>query len=86
MKFDKQKHKHIWRIQKGCNVEWFKDSKKGSGIIKRVISEDSPWGKIPSRVVVVDKDNNEVELDIDKVRILKTSSALKKEEIAKRYN
>lgn len=86
MKFDKQKHKHAWRIQKGCNVEWFGGSKKGMGIVKRVITDDSPWGKIPSRVVVFDKSNNEVELDIDKVRILKTSSALKKEEIAKKYN
>lgn len=82
MKFDKQKHKHIWRIQKGYNVEWFKDRKKGSGIIKRVISEHTRVGKIPSRVVVIDKSNNEVELDIDKVRILKTNSTLKKEGFA----
>ena len=85
MKFDKQKHKHAWRIQKGCSVEWFSGSKKGMGVVKRVISEESLWGKIPSSVIVVDKTNTELEVDINKVRIIKTPNTLKKEEIAKKY-
>jgi hypothetical protein len=79
MKIDRSKHKPSWRVQRGCHVEWFDDRKKGSGIVTKVISEkkDYPW-KEPTYVVVSDG-LQEITISIDKIRIMKTETTLRKE-------
>jgi hypothetical protein len=78
MKFDKSKHKHAWRVQKGCHVEWVDGSKKLKGVVKKVISVTDTWGT-PQQVLVQTDEKNTFTVDVDKIRILKTQSAIRKE-------
>jgi hypothetical protein len=73
MKFDPSIHKHAWRVQKGCRVEWFDGRQKGVGTVKRVIADRvETWGKQPSSVVITDdKSGQDVTITIEKIRILK---------------
>lgn len=72
MKIDKTKHKPSWRVQKGCNVEWFEYNRKGKGIVKKVICEhDKIWGNDPKYVIVDDVALGEVTVDVGNIRILK---------------
>lgn len=80
MKFDKAKHKYSWRIQKGCRVEWFIGSKKGSGVVTRVVSSNGPWDTASEVKVLDDDTKTEINVDVDKVRILKSKNALRKEQ------
>jgi hypothetical protein len=79
MKIDKSKHKHSWRIQKGCRVEWFLGNKKGSGVVTRVVSSDGPWDTASEVKVLDDATKSEIVLSADKLRILKTQNTLNKE-------
>jgi hypothetical protein len=80
MKIDISKHKHTWRIQKGCRIEWFVGNKKGSGVVTRVVSSDGPWDTASEVKVLDDITRSEITVSVDKVRIVKTQSTLKKEQ------
>lgn len=80
MKIDKSKHKHTWRIQKGCRVEWFVGSKKGSGVVAKVIASDGPWDTASEIKVLDDATKVEIVVSVDKLRIVKTQNTLKKEQ------
>lgn len=78
MKIDKNKHKHTWRIQKGCQVEWFVGSKKGSGVVTRVVSSNGPWDTASEVKVLDDITKTEIVVSVDKLRIVKTQNTIKK--------
>lgn len=80
MKIDKSKHKHTWRVQKGCRIEWFVGSKKGSGVVTRVVSSNGPWDTASEVKVLGDATKSEITMSVDKVRIVKTQSTLKKDQ------
>ena len=80
MKIDKNKHKHTWRIQKGCRVEWFLGSKKGSGVVTRVVASDGSWDTASEVRVLDDKTSAEITMSVDKLRIVKTQNAIRKEQ------
>ena len=72
MKFNKDIHSYSWRIQKGCNVEYFDGHKKHTAIVKKVIN-GSGVGR-DSEVIQVVIETTQAEIltaDIEKVRILK---------------
>ena len=79
MKIDRSKHKPSWRVQRGCHVEWFDGSKKGSGVVTRVISSDGPWDTASEVKVLDDATKSEITVSVGKVRIVKTQSTLRKE-------
>lgn len=78
MKIDNTKHKYPWRVQKGCRVEWFARSKKGSGIVTRVVSSNGLWDTASEVKVLDDATKLEITMSVDNIRILKTKSKLKK--------
>lgn len=79
MKIDKKIHKPAWRVQKGCYVEWFVGSSKGSGIVKKVISELGMYGyKEPAYVIITDG-SQEITVSVDNIRIVKTQNTLRNE-------
>lgn len=74
MKIDKSKHKHTWRVQKGCRVEWFVGSKKGYGVVTKFIASDGPWDTASEVRILDDTTSTEINVSVDKVRIVKTLS------------
>lgn len=80
VKFDKDKHKQSWRVQKGCLVSWVDGSKHHWGIVKQVISAAGLYGKEPHQVVVDTGNNSTVTVDVDKIRISKTPNTIRKDQ------
>lgn len=80
MKIDPTKHKPTWRIQKGCRVEWFIGSKKGSGVVTRVVSSDGPWDTASEVKVLDDSTQSEILVKVGNVRIRKTANTVRKEQ------
>lgn len=79
MKIDPTKHKPTWRIQKGCHVEWFVGSRKGSGVVTRVVSSDGPWDTASEVKLLDDTTKTEILINVGNVRIHKTSNTLRKQ-------
>ena len=80
VKFDNDKHKHTWRVQRGCVVEWVDGRQKHSGTVHLVISAQGVYGKEPQRVVVEVAEGMFVTVDVDRIRILKTANTVRKDQ------
>lgn len=80
MKFDNAKHKHTWRVQKGCTVEWVDGSKKYRGVVKQVVSVPGLYGKEPSQVVVETNEDLTFTVDVVKIRIVKTANTIRNDQ------
>lgn len=80
MKIDRNKHKDNWRIQKGCIVEWFIGSKKGSGVVSKLHNELVNGVKRAISAEVINDDGSKIEVPIGNLRIKMTNNSLKKKE------